>query len=146
MDLTSEQLSVVIEHAKRIAEAAHKGQTRRDKQTPYFRHVETVAESVEDRLKPIAYLHDVVEDTPITIEQLREVGFPEYIVTAVDLLTHRNSEPNIQYWGKIAKNKDAALVKIADIKANLQDTPNPKQKEKYEKGLSLFAQEGYVVD
>jgi (p)ppGpp synthase/HD superfamily hydrolase len=145
MDLTPEQLKVVIEQAKQVAEAAHKGQTRKDGRTPYFKHVEQVANAVEDRLKPIAYLHDVVEDTPITLEELREAGFPEYVVEAVDLLTHKNQEPNVHYWGRIAKNKDAAKVKIEDMKANTVDTPNPRQKEKYMRGLNLFARAGYVI-
>ena len=145
MELTPEQLNVLIEQAKKVAEAAHQGQTRKDGRTPYFKHVQAVADGVEDRLKPIAYLHDVVEDTPITLDELRQAGFPEYVIEAVDLLTHKNREPNVHYWGKIAKNKDAAQVKIADMKSNLRDTPDPRQREKYMRGLSLFAKAGYDI-
>jgi (p)ppGpp synthase/HD superfamily hydrolase len=145
MDLTPEQLKVLIAQAKNVAEAAHRGQTRKDGKTPYFKHVQSVADAVEDRLKPIAYLHDVVEDTPITLDELRQAGFPEYVLEAVDLLTHKNREPSVHYWGKIAKNKDASIVKIEDMKVNLRDDPNPRQIEKYMRGLNLFTRAGYAI-
>lgn len=144
MELTKEQLGVMIEQARLVAEAAHKGQTRRDG-PPYFEHVEAVANSVEDRLKPIAYLHDVPEDTDITIEDLKDAGFPPYVTDAVDLLTHRNNQPNVKYWGNIAKNRDAAEVKIQDMKHNLRSMPSERQIEKYNKGLKLFSKAGYDI-
>lgn len=146
MEMTPEQLKVLIEQARKVAEAAHRGQTRKDGKTPYMKHVEAVADGVEDRLKPVAYLHDVPEDTAVTLEQLREAGFPEYVLDAVDLLTHKNNEPNVQYWGRIAKSKDAAPVKVSDMKANLRDDPNPRQREKYMRGLSIFAKAGYAIN
>lgn len=139
------QIEATIRAMREIAHAAHKGQFRKDGVTPYVNHVEEVASKVEDHLKPIALGHDLFEDTEITIEDLRGVGFPEYILTAIDLLTHRNSEPNLKYWGKIAKNKDAATVKIADMKCNLGDNPSERQVEKYNKGLEFFKKMGYDV-
>lgn len=142
--MTSEQLTVLIDQAKKVAEASHKGVTRNDGTTPYMAHVQAVADAVEDRLKPIAYLHDVVEDTDVTLQDLIDVGFPTYVTDAVDLLTHKNNEPNITYWTNIAKNKDAAEVKIKDIKNN-SIQPSERQKEKYAKALALFAKLGYDV-
>ena len=63
----------------------------------------------------------------------------------MELLTHRNNEPNVSYWAKIAKNKDATAVKIADMKNNLSDSPGDRQREKYMKGLALFAKFGYDI-
>ena len=144
MEFTENKLQVLITQAKNVAEAAHRGQKRKSGE-PYFEsHVQAVADAVENKLKPIAYLHDLVEDTPITIQDLKEAGFPQYVLDAVDLLTHRNSEPNILYWGRIAQNKDAAIVKIDDMKHNLS-TSEGRQKEKYLKGLALFAKAGYDV-
>ena len=145
MEMTVKQLQTVIEQAKNVAEAAHRGATRNDGKTPYFTHVEAVADAVEPRLKPIAFLHDVVKDSDITIKDLKNAGFPSYVVDAVDLLTHRNNEPNLSYWGKIAKNKDATAVKIADMKNNLMGAPSDRQREKYMKGLALFAKAGYDI-
>lgn len=146
MEITPEQLKVVMEQAKNVAAAAHRGQVRRDGGDYFLEHVQKVADAVEDRLKPIAFLHDVCEDTAITLEDLKEAGFPKYVLDAVDLLTHKNNEPNLSYWGKIVTNKDAATVKIADIKNNLGSNPKERQKEKYIKALNFFAQQGYVTN
>lgn len=145
MQLTENQLKVLIDQAKKIAEAAHLGQTRNDGTTPYMKHVQAVADAVEDRLKPIAYLHDTVENTEITIQDLIKIGFPSYITDAVNLLTHKNNEPNLSYWTKIAGNKDAATVKIKDIKHNLSDNPSDRQKNKYSQALQLFSKFGYDI-
>lgn len=145
MQLTENQLQILIDQAKNVAKAAHLGQTRRGGGDYFENHVEPVALSVEDRLKPIAYLHDVVEDTEVTLDDLRQAGFPSYVLIAVDLLTHKNNEPNISYWTAIAGNKDAATVKIKDIKHNLSDNPSDRQKEKYAQALQLFSKFGYDV-
>lgn len=134
----------MIKAMTEIAKAAHAGQKRKNGEDYFDGHVQKVADAVGDRLKPIALGHDVVEDTPITIQDLKDAGFPQYVTDAIDLLTHRNSEPNIDYWGRIAQNKDAAIVKIADMKHNLS-TSEGRQKEKYLKGLALFAKAGYDI-
>lgn len=141
--MTDKQLSTVIEHAKKISQIAHAGQKRRGGEDYFAAHVEPIANSVTDYLKPIAYLHDVIEDTEITLEELKNVGFPEYIIKAVELLTHRNNEPNESYWTKIAKNIDATTVKIADIKNNLMSAPTEKQRKKYLRAIKLFKDRGY---
>ena len=51
----------------------------------------------------------------------------------------------MDYWKKILKNPDAAIVKIADIKYNLSDSPSDHARVKYEKALKLFAMSGYSV-
>lgn len=143
--MTPEQLKVLIEQAKQVAIAAHKGQQRRGGGDYFTDHVEKVALAVPDQQKPIAYLHDVVEDTEVTLEDIKAAGFPQYVLDAVDLLTHKNNEPNISYWTRIAANKDAAIVKIADMKNNLSSQPSDRQREKYMQGLNLFAKAGYDI-
>jgi (p)ppGpp synthase/HD superfamily hydrolase len=136
-----------IEAAKKIAIFAHTGQLRNDKVTPYIKHPEEVANAVEKRLQPIAWLHDVVEDSggKVTLDTLREAGFPQYIIDAVEVLTHADNEPNVVYWNKILKNPDAVIVKIADINANLKGNPTQYAKDKYARALKLFAAAGYSV-
>ena len=133
-----------IELAKSVATRAHSGQTRRDG-TPYIKHPERVASKVEDRLKPIAWLHDVVEDTEVSINDLYKFGFPEYIIEAVSVLTHSKTQTNVQYWNDIAKNVDAIAVKLADINDNLSDTPSDNQRQKYAKALDIFKKLGYKI-
>jgi (p)ppGpp synthase/HD superfamily hydrolase len=143
---TKTQLDVMIKQMFNIASASHMGQFRRDGTTPYIEHVKAVADLVEDRLKPIALGHDLLEDTEITLNDLKNVGFPDYILKAINDLTHRPNEPNLRYWNRILKNPDATIVKIADIKHNLSDSPKQKQIEKYKKALELFSSRGYKVD
>ena len=137
MKLSDQTLDHWIRRAQEIATMAHEGQKRTDG-SPYIKHPARVASAVEDRLKPIAWLHDVVEDTRVTLENLKAEGFPLYIIEAVDLLTHRKGEPNLSYWGKIKTNSDALAVKLADINDNVNDTPSEYAKQKYGRALSFF--------
>ena len=76
-----------------FAVEAHKGQKDKGKK-PYIYHPIYVAEHVEgDIAKSVAYLHDVVEDTKYTLEDLRNAGFSDEIVDAVDVLTKRDGMP-----------------------------------------------------
>lgn len=137
-------LSSLIEMAKQVATAAHNGQTRRGGD-PYITHPTRIAARVVDRLKPIAWLHDVVEDTDIAIDNLRSMGFPDYVLNAVDLLTHRKLDSNEVYWKKLLTNKDAVTVKLEDIRDNLASNPSDYSRQKYAKALALFKQYGYEL-
>lgn len=137
MKLSDQTLEYWIRRAQEIAIAAHEGQKRADG-SPYIKHPARVADAVEARLKPIAWLHDVVEDTRVTLDDLKAEGFPLYIIEAVDLLTHRKGEPNLSYWGKIKANPDALAVKLTDINDNVNDTPSEYAKQKYGRALSFF--------
>ncbi len=129
----------LVQRAYKVAERAHEGQKRHDG-SPYIKHPFRVADAVEERLKPIAYLHDVVEDTKVTIDDLKAEGFPSYIVNAVELLTHKKEDSNMVYWTKIKANPDAMAVKLADINDNLNDQPSEHAKQKYAKALTFFKQ------
>ena len=134
MNLIDQTLEVWIERSKQILLMAFPTDSRA------VRHATRIANNVEDRLKPIAYLHDTVEDHPeiVSIEMLKQEGFPSYIVEAVRLLTHLDSDSNRVYWGKVATNQDAKTVKLADIADNLSDQPSEYAKKKYAKALTFF--------
>lgn len=108
-------------------------------------HATRIAAKVESRLKPIAFLHDVVEDTTITLEDLKKEGFPAYIITAVSLLTHKQGDSSMVYWKHILTNPDAVQVKLVDINDNLNDKPSDHAREKYARALALFKQHGYSL-
>jgi (p)ppGpp synthase/HD superfamily hydrolase len=133
-----------IKIAKDVAIEAHEGQLRRGGE-PYVNHPIRVAEAVEDKLKPIAYCHDLIEDTYITLEDLKKLGLPPYVIVAVDLLTHKTGEPNMVYWKKMLVNSDAVIVKIADMKDNLASDPSECARKKYMRALGLFKLAGYNV-
>ena len=119
-----------------FAVEAHKGQKDKGKK-PYIYHPIYVAEHVEgDIAKSVAYLHDVVEDTKYTLEDLRNAGFSDEIVDAVDVLTKREGMPYEKYIEKVAKNPLATTVKLADLEHNSQisriENPNKKDLKRCE--------------
>lgn len=108
-----------LAQAKEIAGQAHAGQTDKGGH-PYIGHpLRVSAACTETPAKVAALLHDVVEDTPITLGDLRTAGFPDDIVSAIDLLTHRKGVPYERYVAQIAEDPIARMVKISDLTDNL---------------------------
>ncbi|MFZ1285925.1 MAG: HD domain-containing protein [Candidatus Phosphoribacter sp.] len=109
----------LVHQAEALARAAHKDQV--DKAgLPYIHHPARVATRVvgDDLAQATAWLHDVVEDTEVTLTELAEAGFPEAVVAAVDALTRRPDEPADDYYARVAADPLALLVKRADIADN----------------------------
>lgn len=74
---------------------------------------------MEDEITTIvALLHDVVEDTPYTLDDLTELGFPKEAVEAIGLMTHEDGVPYPDYVAEINKNPIARAVKLADLRHN----------------------------
>lgn len=135
-----------LERAIAIAAEAHAGQ--KDKAgAPYVLHPIRVMLRVttpEERMA--AVLHDVVEDTPWTLEDLAREGFPADVVSAVDALTRRDRETYEEFVVRAGAHAIARRVKLADIEDNLDPTriPNPTQKdldrfERYRRARALIA-------
>lgn len=116
MKLLREYQSVTT--ALELATVAHRGQV--DKAgCDYINHPVTVAEMLDtEEQQTVALLHDVVEDTDITLDNLRERGFSASVVAAVDCLTHRSGESRDSYLQRIAENPLAVSVKLADLTHN----------------------------
>ena len=127
--------------AEAVARAGHAGQFRRDGVTPYAVHPEAVARRVGEGPQPdaeavaVAWLHDVIEDTPVTADALRAKGFPPAVVAAVQTLTKTDGAPYDDYLEAVAASPLARKVKIADMLSNLADGPTDRQIVKYAKGL-----------
>ena len=119
-----------IEKALRIARKAHAGQI--DKAgCEYINHPIHVADSVDtEDEKIVAYLHDVVEDTSVTIEDLASEGFSETIIQAIATITKKKHESYGHYIKRVAENPLARKVKIADLKHNSDLTRLQKITEK----------------
>lgn len=107
-----------VKLAHEIAKRAHKGQV--DKAgAPYILHPETVASFVtKDDEKIVAYLHDVIEDTPCQLRDLENAGFSSEIIKVVDLLTRKTGQSYKQYLKLVKTNELARVVKLADLKHN----------------------------
>lgn len=100
-----------------IAYNAHHGQYDKSG-VPYVFHPMHVAEQMRDEYSTcVALLHDTVEDTDITLEELSK-EFPKEIVNAVALLTHDKSESYEEYLKRVITNDLAVAVKIADVNHN----------------------------
>ena len=108
--------------AMRICFDAHKEQTDKSG-LPYVFHPFHLAEQMKDEATTcVALLHDVVEDSDMTLEGLREAGFPEEIVEAVGAMTHAPSVPYMDYVRAIKRNPIATAVKLADLRHNSDPT------------------------
>ena len=128
-----------------IAYRAHHGQL--DKAgVPYIFHPIHLAEQMEDETACCAaLLHDVVEDTDYTLEDLEKLGFSPQVLEAVALLTHADDVPYLEYVAKLKHNPIAKAVKLADLDHNSDmtrlgpDDPRiPHFQEKYRKAKILL--------
>jgi len=121
--------------ARELCINAHAGQFRRDG-TPYHTHPIAVAEMMDtDEEKIVALLHDLIEDTHTTAAELTQLGYSYPIVKAVIRLTKESGQPYNAYLARIAIDKLATKVKIADMFHNISDSPTQRQKEKYYTGI-----------
>jgi len=136
MSLVVNKDFTMIERAMCIAIDAHRGQKRKYSDLPYIVHPVAVFNEVngEDE-KVVALLHDVVEDSNVTLESLYQV-FPDRIVDAVDCLTRRKDESYKNFILRVKENDLARVVKVADIEHNLSTLPeNHTLRERYCKAL-----------
>lgn len=134
--------------ARGIAERAHAGQVDKAGR-PYIEHPAHVAAQVEgDDAKAVAWLHDVVEDTPVTLDDLQSAGIHENVVEAVALMTHDKSVPYFDYVRSLAANPLARQVKLADLTHNSDLSRLPtvtdadrRRVEKYRRAIEILEDE-----
>ena len=134
-------LALAIETAEKF----HYGQTDKGGK-PYINHPTAVAASLTNtEHKIVAYLHDIVEDTPVTLEDLLDIGFTYRIVNSIRLLTKNKELTYQEYQRRIRFDTTARAVKIADLKHNmdLSRIPQPckndyERLEKYKAALSFL--------
>ena len=101
-----------------FATEAHRGQVNKFNGEPYILHpLEVMSKFCDLDLKIVAVLHDVVEDTEATLNDIWN-EFGKEIGEAVDAITHRDYETNMEYWKRVAANDWAYKVKLADVRIN----------------------------
>jgi len=111
-----------LERAIVIAADAHAGQVDKAGE-PYILHPLRVMLLVSgETARIVAVLHDVVEDTPVTLEQLRESGYSAEVIDAVDALTRRDGEDYFAFVERAGRNQIARAVKLADLADNMDMT------------------------
>ena len=117
MDTAADSL---IALAREIATRAHAGQVDKSG-AAYIGHPERVAARLTSpEAQVVGLLHDVVEDTDVTVEELRE-SFPDDIVEAVVAISQLPNERRLDYYARVNANTLAREVKLADI----ADTMSP---------------------
>lgn len=110
---------------------------------PYVFHPFHLAEQMESEDEVVvALLHDIIEDTDVTIKELTKMGFTKQETDAISIMTHNKNDSYEKYIKKISTNKLATKVKIADLKHNLDitrlneiKTKDLEKIEKYKKSL-----------
>ncbi|WP_322759591.1 HD domain-containing protein [Frankia sp. Cr2] len=118
---------VSLRDAVALATRAHTGQL--DKAgDDYIGHPLRVMEAVgdaaqragvdPDQARMVAVLHDVVEDTDVSLAKLTSLGYPSDVVAAIDALSHRDGESVEQYLARVAGNPLSVVVKRADMADN----------------------------
>ena len=118
--MTKSNNAATLEDAIAIAANAHKGQF--DKAgAPYILHpLRIMMKMKSDAAMIVAVLHDVVEDAPDwTFDRLRETGFTEEIISALECVTKREGEEYSEFVKRAASNTIAREVKIGDLEDNM---------------------------
>ena len=137
----------LLENAIKLAAEAHRGQKDKTGQPVILHPLRVMMAMPTDELRIVAVLHDVVEDTWFTLENLQNLDqFDSRILDAVDAITHRDNETNILYLNRCKRNELARQVKLADIADNssplrqmgLTTKTKERLKKKYELGLKIL--------
>lgn len=142
-----------------IAREAHKNQFRYDGKTSYVVHLERVVARVKNRIKQrafdddeeiiisgfgedniiaAAWGHDLLEDTQISLHDLKTAGIHNKITDVIYILTHEKDEDYFHYIDRVDQIFFSRLIKIADILDNLSDTPTKTQVAKYARALNIL--------
>lgn len=126
---------------------AHKEQTDKTG-LPYVFHPFHLAEQMTDEISTVcALLHDVVEDTDYSLEDLAKMGYPQDVIDVLKLLTHDPEVPYFDYVKSISANPIAKQVKLADLAHNSDVTRLDEiddraiaRTEKYKKAIALLSE------
>ena len=137
-DLTKKALKLCFD--------AHKNQVDKTGM-PYVFHPFHLAEQMSDEISTIcALLHDVIEDTEYTFNDIRNMGFPQEVIDVLMLLTHEDNVPYMEYVEKINENPIAKQVKLADLRhnsdltrLNIIDEKALARVDKYQKAITILS-------
>ena len=135
-----------VKKALQIAFDAHMDQV--DKAgLPYIYHPFYLATQMETEDSIIvALLHDVVEDSPYTFEDLENHGFSTTIIATLRLLTHEDSEDYITYIHRVKENELARIVKLADLKHNSDESRLSHIDDKVRERLNRYAESIKILE
>jgi GTP diphosphokinase / guanosine-3',5'-bis(diphosphate) 3'-diphosphatase len=111
--------SPLLTRAIDLAKRAHTGQVDKAGK-PYLDHpLRVMAKMSSDEEKMVAVLHDAVEDSDLSLDELRREGFPAQVIEAIDAITKREGEDYETYLARVTTDRIALTVKIADMTDNM---------------------------
>ena len=135
------RLKNIVKTAKQIATEGHKGQKRWNGKD-YITHPEAVAGLVDtSELKIVAWLHDIIEDTKITADDLLDRGIPKYLVKMVEVISKHEGEDYFNYIMRCKHYPITRIVKIADLTHNLSDLKKGSMRDKYMLAKYILSEE-----
>ena len=129
--------------ALKLCFEAHKDQVDKSG-LPYVFHPFHVAEQMATEEEVcVALLHDVMEDTDYTVDDIRAAGMSDAVVEALLLMTHDSGVPYMAYVAKLAGNPIARKVKMADLEHNMDRTriesPTDRDRQRWAKYERAYA-------
>ena len=117
----------MLEKAIELALKYHKGQIKNGTGEEFILHVLRVMLKMDTEDEKIsAVLHDIIEKTNCTLEDLKQQGFSNKIINTVEALSKRKGEDYSEYIKRVKKDTDAVKIKIADLEDNM-DLKNTKE-------------------
>ena len=121
-----------------LATKHHKGQVDKGGK-PYINHpIRVMKKMMFEDEKIIAVLHDIVEDTSITLQDLKDMGYNSDIVNSIDCLTKRNGESYDDFIERVITDTEASRVKLSDIEDNMDTNRLKKITKEDEKRLKKY--------
>lgn len=109
----------MLEKAIHIAVEAHAGQLDKAGKAYIFHPMRVMLSGCTDEEMICGILHDVIEDTPVSIDMLRQEGFSEQVLAALDAISRREHESYSEFIERVATNRLATIVKLYDLHDNM---------------------------
>lgn len=137
--------TTLTKKALKLCFTAHQGQTDKSGM-PYVFHPFHLAEQMDtEETVIVALLHDVVEDTAYTLQDIAAMGFPKAVMEALALMNHDPEIPYMAYVARLKENPIAKAVKLADLRHNSDlhrldevDADALRRVEKYRQAIALL--------
>lgn len=135
----------MLEKAIEIAVEAHRGQIDKAGKIYILHPIRVMLRGKNETEQIVGILHDVVEDTPVTLDMLRIEGFPDKVLDALECITKKDGEDYGDFINRVITNPLATQVKLYDLEDNLNRDRIPYPTERDEKRFAKYEKYHKVV-
>jgi len=130
-----------IETAIAVASAAHMGQVDKNGEPYIFHPIRVMLAQTTTETQIVGVMHDMIEDTDTSLNDVYSFGFDDDIVLALNAITRRDDEDYFVYVKRACSNPIARPVKIADLRDNLRaSSDDADRRARYTKALELIGE------